>query len=275
MARALAQPMPSRPATGNIALFECIDDKTIATALLARCQQHLHQSGIRTIVGPMDGDTWHAYRTSDPSDHIPFLLDRQTPPWYGGMFRAAGYRVCDQYLSSWIPADHLSWDRLERSLSRIDAAGIRLRALDIQDWDAELARIHELSLEAFADNYWAEPLDIESFRRLYDPWREQLPTEGIVIASRGGRTLAYAISCPQTLPDGSRQTIIKTVATSRSRYARGLGALLVEWLHRKSCHDGHRGVIHALMHSQNPSTRILSSCATTLCTYSLWRKDLP
>lgn len=273
VARALAQPMLFRPSTGNIALFECIDDQNLAIALLERCQRHLLDRGIRTIVGPMDGDTWHAYRTADPSVHAPFLLDRRTPPWHGDLFRAAGYVVCDRYLSTRIPAEHLSWGRLERSLPRIQASGIDLRTLDTGDWDGELERIHELSLEAFADNSWSEPLDLESFRRLYHPWRDQLPTDGILIACRDGRTLAYAVSCPQTLQDGSRQTIIKTVASSRCAQARGLGALLVECLHRKAHLEGHRGVVHALMHSANPSNRILSSHGETIRTYSLWRKD--
>lgn len=275
VARALAQPMPSCPGTGNIALFACVNDPSIAKALLAACENHLRDLGIHTVVGPMDADTWHAYRTADPSEEPPFLLDRRTPSWTGDLFRCAGYEVCDRYLSTWIPRESLSWSRLETHLKRLDNNGISFRALDQGDWDGELSRIHCLSLEAFADNAWASPLDLASFRSLHSGWRDRLPTDGIVLATRKDQLLAYVVSCPEPLADGTCRTIIKTVATLPHPSARGLGALLVEWLHRQAHGNGHRGVVHALMHAANPSTHILSGQGRTIRTYSLWRKDFP
>lgn len=275
LARAVAQPLIGRPGVGNIALFESVDDFALSNALLAACEAHLAKIGCRIAVGPMDGDTWHAYRTADPGGEAPFLLDRSTPAWTGSLFRSAGYEVCDRYLSTWIPRDDLAWPRLETHLKRFGNRGVTFRPLRIDDWDRELAHLHRLSLEAFADNSWATGLDLEGFRALYDPWRGRLPTEGILLAFQADRLLAYVVSCPQTLPDGLARTIIKTVAASRERSAQGLGALLVESVHRMAHQDGHSGVIHALMHERNPSTHILSRAGTVLRTYSLWKKDLP
>ncbi|MBK9578537.1 MAG: hypothetical protein IPO40_15780 [Fibrobacteres bacterium] len=274
VARALAQPMAGQPGIGNIALFECIDDPSTAKALLEACEVHLRSLGIHAVVGPMDADTWHAYRTSDPSDHPPFLLDRHTPTWMGELFRQAGYEVCDRYLSSWIPREALRWSRLETHLERFRNRGVTFHELDKGDWEGELSRIHCLSLEAFANNSWASPLDYPAFRSLYRGWRDRLPTDGIVLASLEDRLLAYVVSCPEPMEDGSCRTVIKTVATSRHPCARGLGALLVEWLHRKAHASNHTGVVHALMHAANPSTHILSGHGRTIRTYSLWRKEL-
>ncbi|HOX53568.1 MAG TPA: hypothetical protein PKY05_18955, partial [Fibrobacteria bacterium] len=161
VARAVAQPLAGHPGTGNIALFECLDDPAMALELLGACETHLAKLGCRTILGPLDGDTWHAYRTVDPGSDPPFLLDRSTPDWTGELFRRSGYRVCDRYLSTWIPREHLAWPRLEAHWQRLARRGVAIRPLDAADWDRELERLHALSLEAFADNSWASPLDFQ------------------------------------------------------------------------------------------------------------------
>jgi hypothetical protein len=64
------------------------------------------------------------------------------------------------------------------------------------------------------------------------------------------------------------------VAISDHPMARGLGALLVELIHRRAFEEGCSGVVHALMHERNSSTRILSKHAEVVRRYHLWAKDL-
>lgn len=275
--RALAQTMPTRSGTGNVGLFECIPDPDAAGALLIAVETYLRGLGCRRVVGPMDADTWHAYRTADPSSQPPFPLDRDTPPWYGDLFASCGYQVCDRYLSTFIPREHLEWPRLESGLARCARSGIVVEGIRTQDWDGELARLHDLSVRAFASNRWASPLDLDSFKALHEPFRGRIPSRSILMARCPDTDLllAFLFSVPEPVGDTSRRLVVKTVATAPDPRARGLGALLTEMAHRDAHRAGFFGVVHALMHESNPSTRIKATHGQILRTYSLWAKEIP
>lgn len=275
--RALAQIMPTRAGAGNVGLFECVSDSDAARALFDAVEAHLRGLGCRRVVGPMDGDTWHAYRTAGPSSQPPFPMDRDTPPWYGDLFASCGYEVCDRYFSTFIPREHLEWLRLESALARCARSGIVVEGLRERDWDAELARLHDLSVRAFASNRWASPLDLDSFKAFYEPLRGRIPPDSIRLARscENGPLLAFLFSLPEPVSDKNRRLVIKTVAAAPDPRARGLGALLTEMAHRDAHRDGFSGVVHALMHESNPSTRIKAAHGRILRAYSLWAKELP
>lgn len=274
--RAVAQPLRGHQGAGNVALFECLDDPEAAAALLSACESFLRERGCRRVLGPLDGDTWHGYRTAQASEFAPFRLDRTTPAWYGRLFQAAGYEVGEEYVSTWIDRAALSWNRLDRGLARLAASGGRIEVFDPEAWDDQLDRLHGLSQAAFAHNAWASPLDRDDFHALYRGFRAMIAPDWIQWAVSGdGTPLGYVFSIPDRRPDGASIRVVKTVAVSDRPEARGLGALLVELVHRRAFDEGCSGVVHALMHVRNPSTLILSRHAEVVRRYHLWIKDLP
>ena len=273
--RAIAQPLRGHDGIGIVGFFECVDDPSAARALLGACEDFLAQAGCRRVIGPMDGDTWHNYRTAEASEFAPFALDRITPAWYGELFRGAGYHASEEYISTWIERSELSWARLDRGLERLARAGGRIESFDPVDWERQLDRLHALSLEAFAGNAWASPLDREVFHRLYAGYRDRIAPDWIQWAlAADGTALGYVFSIPDRRPDGARIRVIKTVAVADHPRARGLGALLVELTHRRAHEEGCSGVVHALMHERNSSTHILSKHAQVVRRYHLWAKEI-
>lgn len=51
-----------------------IPDRASGTALLEKAVHHLHAAGRTAILAPMDGDTWHPYRSVTTSDGSPPLF---------------------------------------------------------------------------------------------------------------------------------------------------------------------------------------------------------
>lgn len=273
--RILTQPFPTLPASGNLALFESVPDPEVGKALLEWGFRHLVEQGVRQVFGPLDGDTWHGYRTSRPGPGPTFALDRRTPTWHGDHFAQSGFQVCDRYHSRWIPRDALAWDRLDRNMARCQRNQVEVAPLDLEDWDSTIRQLHEVSLEAFADNRLASPLELPEFAHLYAPLRGRLPPGSLVgTRDREGRLLSFLFCLPDLTARGPA-LVLKTVAIRREPLARGMGALLVELAHRRAHREGMAGVIHALIHEENTSDRILSSKSEVIRRYELWRRDAP
>ena len=100
-----------------------------ARALLDEARGLLTGHGCARAVGPMDGDTWYAYRfVTDPGDGDRFLMEPWNPPDWPRQFTENGFDELARYFSA--VNDDLSRkdDRLDRVRGRMDARGVVVRA---------------------------------------------------------------------------------------------------------------------------------------------------
>lgn len=55
-------------------------------------------AGATALIGPMEGDTWHAYRLiSDRGERSPFLMEPSSADHDEAAFKAAGFDVISSY----------------------------------------------------------------------------------------------------------------------------------------------------------------------------------
>jgi GNAT superfamily N-acetyltransferase len=66
------------------------------------------------------------------------------------------------------------------------------------------------------------------------------------------------------------ELVAKTVAVMPDPALRGLGAWLVEDIHKRAADHGFRIVYHALMHEANDSANITAGAATVVRRYRLY-----
>ena len=89
-------------------------------------------------------------------------MEPVNPPHYVRAFEASGLEVASRYVSAVRPAS------APAGLS-VSPDGLRIRNFDLQQAEAELARIHAISLEAFASNHFYQPISQEDFLAGYRP----------------------------------------------------------------------------------------------------------
>jgi GNAT superfamily N-acetyltransferase len=165
-------------ALGLLGNFEAHDDCEATTTLLDAAVAWLRAEGAATIVGPMDGDTWHRYRFNvGPWDDPPFLMEPQQPPYYGRLWEAHGFQPLEGYYSKRVDDAAAVAAQLEPVRRRVENQGYMLRAFRPDRYEDELRLLYELSLEIFADNYLYSPIEWEEFRKLYDPVRRLIVPE--------------------------------------------------------------------------------------------------
>ena len=253
--------------TAAIGAFDC-EDAAAGARLLTAVTARLADEGFGAALGPMDGDTWHRYRLVVESDgRPPFLTEPTNPPHFLDAFGTAGFVPVAHYVSAVdtvVAPESPVLDRQRR---------VRLRPYRPDDPDGELRRIHAVSLEAFSDNAFYQPLDFDGFRALYRPMLDRLDPELVLLAEDpSGRCVGFLFGLPDWL-EGSRPrtVIVKTVAS----LVRGVGGLILEAFYRRVRARGFDAVIHALIHEDNLSLRQSAKRdGRVFRRYALWGREI-
>jgi GNAT superfamily N-acetyltransferase len=268
----------SDPLPGRIGEYRAADHDA-GVALLDQACRDLTRHGARRVVGPMDGDTWHRYRfIVERGDRPAFLMEPDNPDRYVEDWRAAGFEPIAHYISARCADTSRRDRRLDRVRRRLDAAGTRIRPIDLDRLDAELNAIHALSTEAFADHLLYAPLDAESFRAMYRPLREIVVPQLVRLAERDSQLAGYVFALPDIAQAKRGRAIdtlvVKTVAVRSGRMNAGLGQLLMEEAQLAGHALGYTRAIHALMHEHNVSVHMSGHYARPFRRYALFGRDL-
>jgi hypothetical protein len=221
------------------------EDHAGAAALIEDVLARLRAEGFAAVIGPMDGDTWHSYRTVIESDgSAPFALEPQSGPHDHQALVSAGFEPISHYVSS-----------RARLADTLGPEPVRMPGITVTPWDgtgaeALIARLFAMSGNAFAGNHFFKPIGLEAFLALYRPILPMLDPRHILFAhTAGGDLVGFLFGYPDRLAQQNPAAVLKTYASG----LRGVGHLLADQYHRRAIDMGHDTVIHALMHESNVS----------------------
>jgi hypothetical protein len=248
--------------TAALGAFACETPEQGAKAI-RDAMAKLKADGFEAIIGPMDGDTWGKHRLVVETDgRPPFLMEPHNPPHYVDAFNASGLRIVSRYVSSERPAEIAP-------SNTPPVAGLALRQFDTSNPEAELRRIHALSLEAFAFNPFYVPISAERFIDSYRPVLKVIDPDLVFLAEDGAGDLKAFLFALPNFAEGEfpKSVILKTYASR----VKGGGSLLANAFHDRARRRGYARVIHALMHESNLSAQHSgNSGGKVFRRYALW-----
>lgn len=221
----------------------------------------LKAEGFEAVIGPMDGNTWGKHRLVIESDgRPPFLMEPQNPPHFVDALEQSGLKIVSRYLSAVRSADVLD--------SQTVVPGLAIRQFDPARAEAELTRVHALSLEAFASNHFYQPIALEPFLASYRPVLGFIDPELVLLLEdEAGALKGFLFAIPNLSDPGSQAVILKTYASC----VKGGGSMLANAFHRRAKDKGFAQVIHALMHESNLSAAHSDSKGGKIFRrYALW-----
>jgi len=232
--------------TAALGAFAC-DDAEAGAKLIREVAARLRAEGFGAIMGPMDGSTWTKHRLVIESDgRPPFLMEPFNPPHYVDAFEQSGLKVVSRWVSAVRPSD------IPPSTSA-PPGGVRLRNFDPAKAEAELTRIHALSLEQFASNHFYAPISQEEFLASYRPVLKAIDPELVLMAEdEAGQLVAFLFALPNLTEGPKPKTVILKTYASK---VKGGGSMLANAFHERAKKRGFTEVIHALMHETNLSAR--------------------
>lgn len=251
------------PSLGVLGLFEALDGHPEAVEKLF--QEAVRWLDRETVVGPMDGDTWHRYRLNvGPFDEPPFLFEPYNPPYYEALWTANGFTVLERYYSKRVdPAVVVAFLEGKRNV-----AGYRLRSLDLGRLQDELLAIYELSRRIFDRNFLYTGISEEDFLRLYDGAERLIDPELVLFAhAPDGEVVGFLFA----YPDRGGAVDFKTLGVLPEHRRSGVAAALFHEGHRRAMEKGYRVANHCLFKEGNPSGELDGGAGILLRTYHLYR----
>lgn len=264
--------------TGFIGHFAASDREAAMKILLASAVQ-MRKQGCDIAIGPMDGSTWKKYRlVNHVGEEKTFFLEPENPSYYVEWFEQAGFSVIEKYHSSVAENLERRDARIERARKRLEKSGITVRNFQLEHFEEEVKRIHDISINSFGDNVLYKPIAYDEILRMYRPLKDYIRPEMVLIAEDQGQPAGFVFNIPDyneiRRNEPLRTMILKTVAVIPERRYAGLGTMLVADSHVLAQKLGFKRVIHALMHSSNNSRNISSHYAEMFRQYGLYGMKL-
>jgi len=263
--------------TGLIGFFESENDPEAAAALLAAAAAWLEDRGARRIRAPVDRDTWHRYRAlTGGFETEPVTLEPYNPPWHGDLFRRSGFTTELDYVTTETDGVREVAERHAPFVERCLRRGTALRGVQRERFDTELALLHRVSQEIFAENYGYSPITFEEFIELYRPARALLDPDFVVMAfDSEGEPVGYCFAFldPRSLRSASGPALnIKTLGVVPRRRAHGVGLALVGRVYAAALARGLTRVRHCLMKSDNTSRRYDADLTRVIKRFTLFER---
>lgn len=232
-------------ASATLGAFAC---KTAAAGaeVLTQAIAFVRANGLRQILGPMEGDTWHSYRFVTQSDGSPAFLLEPTQDAAGvALFQSAGFTQISSYFSARVPLVQTGL------ITPTDTTDFTIEPWDGSDPETLFGQVFDLSTRAFSQNAFYKPITREAFLAMYMPLVPMLKRELIFFARRPDGTLAGFLFGTPNYAEGPKpqSVILKTYAS----LSRGAGQHLAHAFHTAAAAAGYDTAIHALIHDDNLS----------------------
>jgi L-amino acid N-acyltransferase YncA len=256
---------------GLFGCFESINDFQSFSLLMNEIKKHFQNQGINYLIGPLNASTWLKYRITMPDNNPPFFMDNYHKPWYSSLFEQYGMDVIASYISTSYKRNKFSFSRLEKAKQILEQKGIHIRNITSDQIKYQLTDFYTVSIDSFSSNFLYSPVSYEIFLNLYKDIEKLEDKVTILLAEKSDHTpCGFALAVDNIYDNSQKGLIIKTVATINDSDCKGLGACMVEELHKKAYQKRYDEIIHALMHSNNLSMNILKSKGEAFRTYCLY-----
>ena len=210
-------------------LFECIDDAGVAAALFAAARNWARWRGLTSLLGPMSFSSNYEFGLLvEGFDGLPYVMTPYNPRYYAGLFAACGLRKAKDLYAFERSARVAPPERFVRVADKIrDHGEFKLRALDMRDFEGEVARIKALYNSAWEKNWGFVPMTDAEFDKLARDLRPIIRPELCVIVEDQGEPVAFSL----TVPDVNQA--LRHVGGRLTRYGLPLGLAKLLWYQRR------------------------------------------
>jgi GNAT superfamily N-acetyltransferase len=260
----------------QLGFFECVQDPAAAALLCERALGWLRAAvpNAQTVLGPLNFDTWHAYRLRTRGfDQSTFLMEPYNPSFYPSLFTGLGFTPVSQYLTKTVTDTgrlRAAWEPHHHDALR---KGYSFRTLDRASMPAEMGLVHRLSLEIFRDNLFFVDITEEEFNSLYAGVAGRMDPELMVfLLDPAGEAVGFCFSVPDHR-DGATVNL-KTFGVLPNERGRGLGAALACQAYREFAAKGFTRVNHCLMRRGNRADHFDAGLGEVTREYTLYARPL-
>ena len=183
---------------GCFGLFDCINDREVATALFEAAGNWLRARGRTEIMGPIDYSTNYVCGLLiDGFQHPPMLLTAHNPPYYVDLLENWGFQKVKDWYAWWFDDFPEPAQRLRKiAAGRAGKHQVSIRPIKIREMNAEAARIREVYNQAWRKNWGFVPFTEAEAEQMTEELKPVLVPEAVLIAEVGDKPVGFLIGIP-------------------------------------------------------------------------------
>lgn len=251
------------------------NNKAAALELIRVAAIMARDQGQERLIAPLDGDTWHSYRTIIESSAEPNFFLEPDSALTADILNEAGFALIAQYSSALIDlrASQATIDTTFAKRQKAIESSFSIRHFNSSIFNSELRDIYELSLKSFENNFLYQAISFEQFAELYRPLSAVIKDELVWLAFHQSQLVGLLFALPDRL--NSEQIILKSVAVHPDFSALGLASYLLARVHKEALKLGYTRSIQALYKDENKSSALTASLSPRVIRrYGLFALDL-
>ena len=196
---ALAQPVEQGmgPGTGNWGALET-EDAEVAAALIARAEDWLREQGMTRVLAPMNLSVWE-----EPGllvlghDHPPMVMMGHQSARYQPWIEGAGYELAKKLFTYDLDITREFPPLIQRIVSSGEKnAKIRIREVDLKQFDRDAAIICHILNDAWSDNWGFVPFTESEIAYTAKNLKPLVRPDLIRIAELEGEPVAFMMTLP-------------------------------------------------------------------------------
>jgi GNAT superfamily N-acetyltransferase len=183
---------------GCFGLFECIDNREVASALFEAASNWLRARGRGEIMGPIDYSTNYVCGLLvDGFEHPPTLLTAHNPSYYAALIEKWGFVKEIDFYGWWFSDATAAAVRLRKLAARLQPrARFTIRHGDMRNLPAESVRLRRIYNEAWRDNWGFVPFTEAEFVHLTAEMKPLLRGDFTAVAEIDGDPIGFVIGLP-------------------------------------------------------------------------------
>ncbi len=183
---------------GFFGFFESVDDIEVAGALLTRARQWVFERGARFLRGPVNPSTnYECGLLVEGYDSSPMVMMTYNPPYYAALMDRLGLNKARDLYAYVSSTSAVATGKMDRVAKRVFAKnGVRVRPINMKDFDADVARVWEVYGAAWKRNWGFVPMSREEFVLMGKEMKQILKPELVLIGEVGERVVGFALALP-------------------------------------------------------------------------------
>jgi GNAT superfamily N-acetyltransferase len=187
---------------GAFGFFDCIDDQTVATALVQCAEEWVRAQGMNLMRGPLNFTTnQEAGLLVEGYGEPPMVMMTYNPKYYPALIESQGYsKAMDVF--AYIADLKEVWDSAPRKVFRVadkakERSGLRFRNIDFGQFKREVELVKQVYNAAWERNWGFVPMTDREFDHLAAGLKQIADPRLVVIAeTTAGKPVGVSIALP-------------------------------------------------------------------------------